>query len=388
MNSIYFYIQITVGILIGFLIACSPTKFLQTKQTSICSNGSADCIIQSGNVDVTQNFKIGSGKVDILFINDNSASMSKVQLEMASKFSGFLQSLDSKGIDYRIAITTTDLSSVVKNKLITFSNGQKFITNKDIDRVALFTEAIVRNETIECENLITSMFNTYGASFQSNSFYATQYPVKCPSSDTRGIYAANLIVSENSFSFIRNDANLNLILISNDNVRQGNLLENNDTATAFVNLMEQKFSNKYWDFNSIIVKDDVCKLQQTLRNSVNQVVSNQMGPAISGGIGFEYANLSNTAARDIDNNPRPRGQILDICQSDYTHNFSSMSTQIADEARMFTLKCTPMSAPTIINKDNPNSAIQYNWNGDKIVFSRDAGAANISISYRCYTGPT
>lgn len=392
MFSKFVFAQFTLGIVIGSIIACSPTKFGKNQQqaTALCDNSVTNCVVQSASTEITQAFKVGSGKVDILFINDNSASMSKNQVHMAAKFSGFIQNLDAKSIDYRIAITTTDLNTVSQaaTRLITFGNGQKYVTQADSNRVTLFNNAIIRNETLDCENLIISMFNTYGSVFQMNSYYAAQYPIKCPSSDTRGINTANLVVSENTAALMRADANLNVILISNDNVRQGKAMEANDSAASFTSMMQQQHPNKYWDFNSIIVKDSTCKQTQSLYNAANQLVVNQSGPAIAGGIGIEYANLSNSAARDIDNNPRPRGQILDICQADYAHNFNAMSTQIADEARLFTLKCVPSVAPSVSVVGNSTSNISHTWNGDKIVFPRGTEGTSVSIKYSCYTGPT
>ncbi len=381
-------IQFALGLAVGAVIACAPTKFSQVKNVSnLCDSSTTSCNVQTQSIDISQNFKIGSGKVDILFVNDNSASMSKVQVALAAKFSGFLQNLDSKSIDYRVAITTTDLSSVLSKKLIPFSSGKYYITNQDSNRVSLFNNAIIRNETINCEDFIVSMFNTYGTSFQSNSAYSSQYSSICPSSDTRGIYTANVVVSENSQSFMRADANLNVILISNDNVRQGNAKETNDLATTFTSMMQSHYPNKYWDFNSIIVKDNTCKAQQTLKNALGQVVSNSYGPAISGGIGLEYANLSNSAARDIENNPRPRGQLLDICESNYTSHFDSMATQISEESRMITLKCTPNVAP-VVSVVGSTGTVPFTWNGDKILFTRGHEGTQVKVDYRCYTGPT
>jgi hypothetical protein len=59
-----------------------------------------------------------------------------------------------------------------------------------------------------------------------------------------------------------------------------------------------------------------------------------------------------------------------------------MSTQISDEARMFTMNCTPTVAPVI----SPN--IQHTWRGNKIIFERGAEGTSVSVSYRCYSGPT
>ena len=202
----------------------------------------------------------------------------------------------------------------------------------------------------------------------------------------RGIYTANIVVSENSQSFLRSDANLNVILISNDNVRQGNAMEERDRAVTFTSMMDSSYPNKYWDFSSIVVKDETCRQAQTLRNTSNQVVSNAYGPAIVGGIGLEYANLSNSAARDIDNNPRPRGKILSICESNYSNHFNAMAIQISEASRMFSMKCTPTEAPIVTLSTSGN--VPHAWNGDKIIFNKGFEGQNVKINYSCYSGPT
>lgn len=385
-------IKFSLGVVLGSLIACSPSRFTQSQQAAnICDSSVSKCITESGFINITQNYQVGSGKVDILFVTDNSASMSKIQLQMASKFSGFIQSLDNMKADYRIAITTTDLSAVSNQNLISLGNGKKYITSSDSDRVILFNNGVVRNETVVCEDFINSMFYTYGKNFQNadyNPSYSTMYYQKCPSSDTRGIYTANLVVSSNKDEFIRSDANLFIILISNDNVRQGKAMEENDKASTFINMMNQKYPNKYWDFNSIVVKDSVCMQSQFLYNANNQLVMNNYGPAIAGGIGIEYANLSNSAAKDIEGNARPRGQVLNICETDYSQHFNSMSTQISEEARMVTLKCLPDSEPVVTLSSQPNTNVSFTLNGSKLIFPRSMAGQSVDIQYRCYTGPT
>jgi hypothetical protein len=48
-------------------------------------------------------------EVDILFVIDNSCSMSEEQASLASNFSSFIQFADSQALDYRIATVTTDV---------------------------------------------------------------------------------------------------------------------------------------------------------------------------------------------------------------------------------------------------------------------------------------
>lgn len=383
------YFQFALGAVFGVVIACAPTKFKPSESAeAICDSSVTSCVVEQGYTNLTQNFEVGAGKVDILFVSDNSASMSPIQAKLKDNFSGFVQNLDSKKIDYRIAVTTTDLTSVNSKKLIAFGNGKSYLSKADSDRALLFYSAILRAETLACESFIIGMFNTFGLSFQSQSQYVSQYPIKCPSPDTRGIYTSYLVVSENSDSFMRPDANLNVIVISNDEVRQGKLaLEANDKAETFIAMMQQTYPNKYWDYNSIIVKDSSCKDQQVLKTIQGQVVSNQSGPAVSGGIGYEYAKISNSAAKDIDNNPRPRGEILNICEGNYAQHFANMATQISEESRMINLKCSPNVAPVVSYQNGttvPNNL--YSWNADKITFKKGSEGSQISVQYKCYSG--
>ena len=377
--------QISIGLVIGVVIACSPTKFNTSQKVSdVCDISVRSCVVTNGFVDIIRDFKVGAGKVDILFVNDNSPSMSFEQKNMAANFAGLIENLDSKEIDYRIAIVTTDLAATQANKLITFGNGSKFLTNADAGRVGLFNQSIVREETVKCENdVIRFAIYNYGSSWRSDSRYQTAY-AQCPSADERGLFTSNLVIKENSANFLRPDANLSVILVYDEDERSGqvNLFEANDRYESFNSMMYETYPTKYWDFNSIIVKDNDCKAAQSI-----QIVDLQNSSVVGASFGMEYAKLSNSAARDIDNNPRPRGQILDICQSNYAQHFSTMATNIGEAARLLTLGCDPVEAPTIERASNPNQPIAYTWNGKQgILFPRGSEGIPVVVKYRCYKG--
>ena len=60
----------------------------------------------------TDNFEQGGtigGKADILFVVDNSGSMSEEQTKLGNSFSTFINWLTNGLVDYRVAITTTDM---------------------------------------------------------------------------------------------------------------------------------------------------------------------------------------------------------------------------------------------------------------------------------------
>lgn len=388
MSTVVTVSQFTLGITLGVLIACSPTKFTPSALTDSSCTAASACVYSNGFNVYTPTHTIGESKVDILFVNDNSASMSPIQIKLRERFAGFIQNLDSKRIDYRIAMTTTDLAQVSQKRLISFGNGKTVLTKADNDRVVLFNGAILRPETLNCESLIITYFNTFGSNFKFANGYNKLYLERCPSPDTRGIHTANLVVSENADSFMRTDANLNVILISNDEVRQGKFYTDSayalgakDTAASFQAMMQEKYPTKYWDFNSIVVMDPTCRAAQTLRNELGQEVMDQGGPAITGGIGEEYLKLSKSVAKSIDNGTRNRGLDLNICQDNYASNFSSMAAQISESSRQLQLNCAPKEAPVVTPANVP-----YTWVSDKIVFQRGSEGMQVNVSYRCYTG--
>jgi len=72
-----------------------------------CSK-TASFSLLSDTATFTQNSASINGKIDILFVIDNSGSMAASQQAMADNISRFFEKFDSKGFDYQIAVTTTD----------------------------------------------------------------------------------------------------------------------------------------------------------------------------------------------------------------------------------------------------------------------------------------
>ena len=394
-NSTLTYCQLLLGAAIGATIACSPTKF-SNAQSDICVDLPGTCIVGPNSTSIVQNFKVGAGKVDILFVDDNSASMSEVQKKLAAKFGGFIEALDRKDIDYQIGITTTDISLARSTGLVSFGNSQ-VLKRSDSNRVSQFNGAIVRTETARCEQFIKSAYETDKANFDATDYYNQNYPKYCPSGDERGIYAAHEVLSKNVASLIRADANLNVIVISNEDVRSGSYLnssdyalEEKDKASNLIQMINTTYPSKYWEFNSIITKDSSCatQQQQSFVGADGQPIRSSNGNyLINSNIGLEYAAVSSSASRDVDGNAAPRGQNLSICSNDYTGYFTNIAAKISDSARLLTLKCKPMNPPVVTDSNGVVSSIPYSWNGDsQIIFQRGSEGVQIKVAYTCYTG--
>lgn len=392
--------QLTLGICLGSVIACAPTKFYPAvSPTSVCDPSLVVCEQGTGGTTkIVQPFKVGAGKVDILFVIDNSASMAVIQNKLASKFSGFIQNLDAKETDYQIGITTTDVAAVHASPLVPFAvdvNGKPTISilTKDIsNRVSLFGTAIARNETRKCEAFILSSYYTYGFGFQEYPDYVAAYNSNCPSPDTRGTLTALEVIKQNPSGIFRSDAHLNIILVSNDDSRGGSdrIKDANDKPEYFLSQIAtlDASRSKYLEFNSIVTMDAACGSQQansfkdsngiTIRNTENKPVINS-SPAV------EYIALSNSASTDVDGKAKPRGLTKSICDGDYANLFKDIATNITESARLLSLKCTPVSAPKV-TKAGTVETVPFLWQGDKILFQKGSEGVNINVEYECNVG--
>ena len=255
---------------VTYFVACSPVKFNKVASDTDCANvgGQAACIQScdaNGTCFAEYDIKkqVGKGVADILFIDDNSGSMSPEQQRMADSFPSFMNSISQ--MDYRVAITTTDVSGVDRasgqpvspypvgrdGSLVDFGGGAgKFLTpNVGASADTLFKAQIKRQETLTCEG------SNYSAS-------------KCPSADERGIYAAHLAASRNDNGFIRSQGHMAIIVLADEDVRS-NLycdgkpsgsscwssfnLKTQDRPEFFLEDFKKRFPGKTISVHSIII---------------------------------------------------------------------------------------------------------------------------------------
>lgn len=382
-----------------FLGACSGVKFSQKFD---CEKDST-CLVQNGKaVYPGQDVTIGGGKVDILIVNDNSASMSYEQARMASRFGQFINNLDSKYMDYRIAFTTTDISSAQNaaravnqngalqdGKLITLSNGKKYLSKDDGDlsqKTQIFNAAINRPETLACENFITGWINA-GKSINDAS-YSSDYLANCPSGDERGIYAANLVVANNPDTFLRDDADFQIIFLADEDERsqlymsQPNYaLTDMDTGKNLVQNIRSKFPSKNFGIHPIIVADSYCL----------PIQSQQMNGVVSGSYGYEYNNARKEAQTLINSERSAKGlssvtMVLgDICSNDYSAQLKNIFDQVSGPiVDNIALKCANPEGLNITVATN-DSSVSHEIVGNVIKFNKKlpVGTKVTVSSYSC-----
>ncbi|MNK06323.1 hypothetical protein D3C87_242180 [compost metagenome] len=365
-----------ISFAVGLYVGCSPVKF--SLDSSKCNDIGQPCVVEEGKYSVgPTTITAGAGKVDILIVNDNSASMSFEQKRMAPRFATFISDLDARKVDYRIAMTTTDVVGNNGGKLVFFDAGTAYLTPRHANRQALFNQAIQRPETRNCENFIADYLRKNGKNSINTSAYSAAYAQNCPSGDERGVYQANLVVSNNPSGFIRPDAHLSVIFLSDEDVRsglygsQGYTLDTLDQPYTLANNVKNTLGiEKYNSFtvHAIVVQDQACLSQQN-----TQILGDNPNPdtygLVTGSIGTVYLQFPLAGW----------GRAVSICSNDYSTDLGQIRTSIAEKTQTVLLAC---ANPTDLIVTG--TSVGYTTVGKALKFAQALPpGTSITLSYKC-----
>ncbi len=390
-----------------YWVGCAPKHFSKDEAVNRCQNFSEVCISSSGRDSFDYSVQAKGGLVDILLVDDNSASMSFEQTHMAERFSSFLSQLDSRSVDYRIGITTSDISSNVTastvdkyptstqynepraiNKsgalqdgnLISFPDGSSFLTPSSASKEVQFQQTVQRPETKQCENFLKQ--------------YPTSQPpelglhTNCPSDDERAIFAANLTVSKNPASFIRPNAHLAVVILSDEDSRSALYLnpaatnfqlEDNDQPSTLVNRVKANYPGKSMSVHSIIVRpgDQACVYAQSI----------QMGPASLSptyGVTFNYM-LGTEGKKYAEATALTNGILGDVCANDYGSQLATIGANIVERISDVSLACASPADLTVTLSPAQNQ-ITSTVTGRNLHFSEALPAGTQArLKYTCPT---
>ncbi len=391
-----------VALSVGVWIGCAPVKFSKDENFIRCQNFTEDCKKINDRDYFDYNFSITGGLVDILFVNDNSASMSEEQRHMAERFGSFLDQV--KILDYRIGMITTDVSASPNNppreinksgllqdgNLIEFAAGIKYLVPQTPDKEILFANTIKRPETLQCEQWLLANYNSN--TDRTKPEYTSPYLANCPSMDERGIYATNMLVTKNSDGFLRPNAHFAVIMISDEDERsQGEnaekmgttfALDNMDRPQSLIDKVKQNFNNeKTLSAHSIIIKpgDTSCREKQNaqMAGRVNGFEGKLLADLAALTNGLAVKPSSNYDARES------QGIIGDICANDYGAQLGEIGSTIVNKIREVPLACeTPANLKVTLTPNKKN--ISYTQVGAKLIFSDTLPMGEtLNLKYNC-----
>ncbi|MBX9766522.1 MAG: hypothetical protein K2X47_04545 [Bdellovibrionales bacterium] len=341
------------------VVACSPAKFeaVPPEGKTTVVPPTTGTVIQPFYTD--RFVSEGPASVDVLVVVDNSGSMNYEQQSMSDRVGDLIGALNNGAggrLSWRIAITTTDLSDLAGSNR--FSGG-RLLEFKNQAPGTLFVD---RNSP--------GVVDSFGQTLQ-----ITNSPSTADKGDERGIGAAFRAIRMNEGGWIRPNAALAIVILSDEDERSGggafsgyplerrtlsgtitsgnsslgssSSLYNNfcestvdvmqldfsDCPRDLVNFTAQKYgSGKALSSHPIIIRpgDTACYEQQRV----------QAGSE-TGRYGRVYAML-----RDITG-----GQLGDACASNYGAQLTQIGTSVTQAQQVFNLRCQPATVNGVPDVD-------------------------------------
>ncbi len=244
-------VQASVGIGLCALALTTAGCNKQPGSFSLLSDGNS---FKQNDVEI-------NGKIDVLWVVDNSGSMQTSQENVAKNFSSFISKFKDKGYDFRIAVITSDAyrvapyvgASADRAKFRDGANGKNsgvFVINPDTPNLE--------------QTFITNIMQGIYGSGDERAFSSIEWALDSTQN-------APYIPSD----FLREGAFLAVIIVSDEDdfsYDGGSLNENySDTrmhkVQRYVEYLDQKMkvvdgarSSKY-NVNAISILDDSCRLQ-------------------------------------------------------------------------------------------------------------------------------
>jgi len=231
-----------------------------------CEKGAGSFSVLTNASQYVQSDAYQARKVDVLFVVDNSSSMSSSQSNLANNFDSFIQRLISRGFDFRVGVTTSDTYYQA------LAPGSSCIKS-GVD-LCQAQYARLRSGTTPASYVIDS--NEYDFNFPSevqrlkDTFKANALVGIIGSGDERAFssFQATLQSSLNN-DFRRTDAYLAVVLLSDeDDFSHNSTSSNGDSYTGLNTVQSYKdFLDTYtggvagsdYSVSTISILDETCR---------------------------------------------------------------------------------------------------------------------------------
>lgn len=143
----------------------------------------------------TIEFSATSPNIDVLFVVDNSPKMTPLQQNLINNFSGFIQELNLRNVDYQIGVVTTD-AFLEKFYPTSYSSLLRSANSTESSNVSIITPTTASPETVFAINAL-----------QGDAGH----------SDERGLESfEEAFKNTNNSSFFRENAHLAVIFVTNE----------------------------------------------------------------------------------------------------------------------------------------------------------------------------
>lgn len=290
-------------------------------------------VLKTVNEDFTQGN--AGNQIDILVVNDNSASMYELQSKLAARFGNLISSISD--MDYQIGMTTTDLDSTNYNqggRLMTWSGtSSTILTPATPNAAAVFSNSVMRPETLNCD----------------------LWSGNCPSGNEQPLLATIAAIAQKNTAnagFFRDNTPLVVVILSNED-EKSDLASGATTVQNVLDTVQTAFggSKRFVTF-SIIVKPGDAKCLNEQRAQAGG------DPRYSA-----YGTRAFELAFDTG------GQSISICSADYSQPLADMSLSMRRLITTYNLKTTPKNGKVKVTF-TPHVKIGYTVEGRKLILDK------------------
>lgn len=237
-------LAVLTGILISLNVGCGAR------------NMSFDLLAESATFN--QNTAEVSGKIDILWVIDNSGSMDTSQQAIASNFQRFIDKFQQNGFDFQIAVTTSDA----------YKDDFDPTLGMAVYRSGTYQNA--QNQTVTAPKILNKNTPDLQKAFIANIIRGTS-----GSGDERtfsSMHAAIVNTTNQAMGFPRADAYLAVIMVSDEDDFSWNGTANKEylyddpalyTLASYVSFLDglttSTPTNRRYNVNSIAIQDENCR---------------------------------------------------------------------------------------------------------------------------------
>jgi hypothetical protein len=264
-------------------------------------------------------------KLDVLFVVDNSISMADDQAKLGQRIQSFLGVVN--GLDWQIAVTTTDVSEGphgLKGGFLSFDkSGNKILKPSTPDYAKNFFSTVVRKESVNCSSPKPTEF--------------------CASNEEQPLKAIIMSTQKSqNKSFFRDQAHLVTIVLSDED-EMSDAPSKATRAEEVVRSVKDNFGSekKYSNYGIVIRPGD----SECLRK-------NSMG---------EYA------TRVADLTSLTGGHLGSLCDDDFGPALSKIAKSVIEKTQSLELAYEPKEGSLEVSFIPSSQAIKYEVSGKKIL---------------------
>lgn len=316
---------------------------------SACSENSPSLSLLSDQNIFQQSPSTLNNKLDILWVIDNSGSMAPYQQNLADNFSAFITDFDTKGYDYRMAVTTSDTWMV------------PFFKNPTRPELARFKDGSGANHSG------VFVIESGATGYNPINVFKINAKVGTSGNGDERAFSSMMVALKSDYNtdFRRDDAYLAVIIVSDEDDFSHDksfYLNNNynhadlHTVEKYVTELDSYTSStaiyKKYSVSAIAVLDSAC--QQT--NAQYSLIGQRY---------MQMVNLTN-------------GIQGSICDANFSNSLQSIQQRIAELSTQFYLNRVPVPSTlrvyvnsNLIDEDGTNGW-SYNSVSNSIVFHGSA----------------